>query len=75
MSDYLSWVNAHGIEVMAAWYIFSAFVSSLPSPIEPQGLTKGSSALYKFTFSFMHTLAGSLGRIPYFRNLDKETKV
>jgi hypothetical protein len=63
MSDYIAWINAHGIEVMIVWYVFSAFVSSMPSPSE------SSNNLYKFAFTFMHTLAGSIGRIPYFRNI------
>ena len=63
MTDYLAWANAHGIEILIAWYILSAVVSSLPSPKET------SNNLYKFFFTFLHTLAGSIGRIPYLRSV------
>jgi hypothetical protein len=66
MGDYLGWANSHGIEILIAWYVFSALVSSLPTP------SATSSNLYRFVYTFLHTLAGSIGRIPYLRNIIPE---
>ena len=63
MGDYSGWIKDHIIEIWATWYVFSAAVSSLPTPVETSG------NLYRFFFTFLHTLAGSIGRIPYFRNI------
>lgn len=66
--DYLGWANSHGIEILIGWYILSAIVSSLPSPRKD-----ANSNLYRFFFTFLHTLAGSIGRIPYLRNITDGT--
>lgn len=41
---------------MIAYWIGSSVVSSLPSP-------QSQTSFYRFVFNFLHTLAGSIGRI------------
>jgi len=47
---------------LICYYVFSSFVSSLPTP------DNKSSKFYGFLFSFTHSLAGNLMRIPQIRS-------
>jgi hypothetical protein len=49
------WIHAHAIELFIIWYIFSAAVSSMPTPLPNE---RG----YQWFYVMLHTLAGSIGR-------------
>jgi hypothetical protein len=57
MNDVFSYLATHpGFILFGAWYVYSAFVSSLPAP------RAQSTQFYIFTFKFFNTLAGNLSR-------------
>lgn len=49
MSD---WIAAHGVGLLAAWYVFSAVVSGMPDP------GPASSTGYQWAYRSLHVLAG-----------------
>ncbi len=53
----LAWVNSHGLELMAAYFLFNALISGMPEP------TASSSTGYMWLFRSLHTLGGNLDKI------------
>ena len=54
----MRFLSAHStLIVLALYWIFSAAVSAMPTPGEK------SSTFYNWSFAFLHTLAGSIGRV------------
>lgn len=51
----MHYIHQHAIAILIGWYIFSAAVSSLPSPLP-------NERWYQFLYVMLHTLAGSLAR-------------
>jgi len=47
------------IELLAAYWVFSAFVSSMPVP-DPGAVDFRRNVIYQSVFTFFHTLSGSL---------------
>ncbi|MGN6593967.1 MAG: hypothetical protein ACTHJX_13795 [Terriglobales bacterium] len=52
-----AWVDAHAVEILIGWYIFSAAVSGMPAPGEASG------AGYRWLYHSLHLLAGDLARL------------
>lgn len=42
---------------LGAWYVFSAAISALPMP------KADAPQIYSWAFAFLHTVAGSIGRV------------
>lgn len=53
----LAWVEAHGFEVLIAYYLFSAFSGGMPTP------TDNASVWYRWLFSSLSILNGSIARL------------
>lgn len=51
-----NWIDHNALALMAAWYVFSAFVSGMPAPSERSGVG------YIWAFHSLHILAGDLSR-------------
>ena len=51
----MNWIHTHAIEIIIIWYVFSAAVSALPSPLP-------NERWYQFVYIMLHGLAGSLAR-------------
>ena len=51
----MNWIHTHAIEIIIIWYVFSAAVSALPSPLP-------NERWYQFVYVMLHGLAGSLAR-------------
>jgi hypothetical protein len=56
MVNVLTWIEAHGGEAMAAYYIFSAAIGNLEAP------DATSSKGYRWFYGFSNTLAANLKR-------------
>lgn len=53
----IGWVEAHGIECLVGYYIFSAFSGGMPTPKDD------SSVGYRWAFSSLSILNGSIARL------------
>jgi hypothetical protein len=53
----LAWIESHGFEVLIAYYVFTAFSGGMPTP------TDGASVMYRWIFSSLNILNGSLARL------------
>ena len=51
----MNFIHSHAIELFIFWYIFSAGVSGMPTPLANE---RG----YQWLYVTLHTLAGSIGR-------------
>jgi hypothetical protein len=52
----LNFINSHGFELLAAYYVLSAAVSSMSEP------TSASRAGYAWFYHFSHALVGDLSQ-------------
>lgn len=62
----------HWVESFVAWFVFSNFVSALPTP-KPGKPGFIGSALYEFLYQFAHLLAANAAKLirvvlPWFKN-------
>ena len=58
MQAFVQAIHQHpALYALVGYYIFSAFVSGMPSPSDK------SSMGYVWAFNSLHTLAGNLGRV------------
>lgn len=53
----LTWVEAHGFECLVGYYFFAAVSGGMPTPAD------SSSLLYRWAFSTLSILNGSLARL------------
>ena len=51
----MQFAHTHVIGIMIGWYVFSAAISALPTPLPGE-------RWYQFVYIMLHTLAGSLAR-------------
>lgn len=53
----LTWIEAHGIECLIAYYVFSAVSGGMPTPGDASGVA------YRWIFSSLGILNGNLARL------------
>ena len=51
----MHFIQHHAVAIIIGWYVYSAAVSALPSPLP-------NERWYQFSYVMLHTLAGSLAR-------------